>query len=89
MWSLRGGKERRNLRDHKEQGDFLREGDKPSSGSLKQGVWGLHPQYELHIKIKIKSTHLMDFKKGLIKCIKDEAGGVVGSTPEGMGCHIL
>ena len=31
------------------------------------------------------------FKKGLIKCIIDEAGGrsVVDSTPEGMGCHIL
>ena len=26
---------------------------------------------------------------GLIKCIIDEAGGVVGSTPKGMGCHIL
>ena len=27
----------------------------------------------------------MDFKKGLIKCIIDEAGGVVGTTPEGTG----
>ena len=27
----------------------------------------------------------MDFKKGLIKCIIGEAGGVVGSTPESMG----
>ena len=25
---------------------------------------------------------------GLIKCMIGEAGGVVGSTPEGMGCHI-
>ena len=31
----------------------------------------------------------MDFKKGLIKCIVGEAGGVVGPTPEGMGCHNL
>ena len=32
----------------------------------------------------------MDFKMGLIKCIIiGEAGGVVGSTPEGMGCHIF
>ena len=31
----------------------------------------------------------MNFKKGLIKCIIGEAEGVVGSTPEGMGCHIL
>ena len=26
---------------------------------------------------------------GLIKCIIGEAGGVVGSTPEGMDCHIF
>ena len=31
----------------------------------------------------------MEFKKGLIKCLIGEAGGVVGSTPEGMGCNIL
>ena len=31
----------------------------------------------------------MNFKKGLIKCIMGEAGGVVGSTPEVMDCHIL
>ena len=30
----------------------------------------------------------MEFKKDLIKCIIGEAGGVVGSTPEGMGCNI-
>ena len=29
----------------------------------------------------IKNTHLMGFKKGLIKCIIGEAGGVVGATP--------
>ena len=29
----------------------------------------------------------MAFKKGLIKCITGEAGGMVGATPEGMGCH--
>ena len=31
----------------------------------------------------------MDFKMDLIKCLIGEAGGVVGSTPESMGCHIL
>ena len=31
----------------------------------------------------------MDFKKGQIKCIIGEAGGVAGLTPEGMGCHIV
>ena len=31
----------------------------------------------------------MNFQKGLIKCIINKAGGVVGATPEGMGYHIL
>ena len=30
----------------------------------------------------------MNFKK-LLACIIDEAGGVVGAIPEGMGHHIL
>ena len=44
-----------------------------------------HLVYELRLKTHIWWT----FKKGWIKCIIGEAGGVVGSTPEGMGCHIL
>ena len=31
----------------------------------------------------------MDFQKGFNKYIIGDAGGVVGSTPEDMGCHIL
>ena len=41
--------------------------------------------------LKFRGLHLFDqfLKKGLIKCIIDEAGGVVGATPEGMGHHTL
>ena len=31
----------------------------------------------------------MRFYNRLLTCIIDEAGGVVGATPEGMGHHIL
>ena len=38
-----------------------------------------------------KSGHiyLMDFLKRLIKCITDEAEGVVGANPEDMSYHVL
>ena len=38
-----------------------------------------------------KSGHiyLMDFLKRLIKCITDEAEGVVGANPEDMSHHVL
>ena len=44
--------------------------------------------YELS-KLRLRAHIRWTFKKSLIKCIIGDAGGVVGSTPEGMGCHIL
>ena len=43
--------------------------------------------YELS-KLRLRAHILWTFKKGLIKSIIGEAGGVVGSTPEGMGYYI-
>ena len=42
-----------------------------------------------HLVSKVRAHIWWTFKKGLIKCIIGEAGGVVGSAPKGMGCHIL
>ena len=47
-----------------------------------------HLVYELS-KLRLRAHIWWTFKKGLIKCIIGEAGGVVSSTPEGMGCHNL
>ena len=33
--------------------------------------------------------YLMNFQNRLLICIGNEAGGVVSTTPEGMGHHIL
>ena len=35
------------------------------------------------------TVYLMDFLKQVNKCIVDEAGDVMGATPEGMGQHFV
>ena len=41
-------------------------------------------------KLRFRGHNIFDgFLNRLLKCIKDEAGGVMGATPEGMGHHIL
>ena len=41
-------------------------------------------------KLRFRAHNLFDgLLKGLLKCTIDEAGGVLGATPEGMGRHVL
>ena len=51
--------------------DFLREGAKPSSGSLKQGVWGAQPPEAIgYLVFEVSKSEVQSTFNGfLIKCM--------------------